>query len=592
MYLRHKIVRARNGEQASYWTLVRSVRRAGKVVQETVANLGRLDEQAAHEATALAEKFLGQDAARPQPFEDTSKPSAAHVEVDQVRVEKCRTFGNVWLGWLLWKSLQLDQFCETHLARGREEVAWGQIAAILTIARLCEPSSELHIAEDFYRRTALEELVGVPVESVHHTRLYRGLDQLLEHKRALEVHIKDRLGALFSLNCDLLLYDVTSTYFEGEAKLNPMAKRGYSRDGRPDCKQVCIGLVVTRDGFPLGYELFDGNRVDVSTVEDIVGEMEERYGKAGRIWVMDRGMTSAHNLEWLRQGGRRYLIGTPRSEMKKWQRELIDRDGWRSIRDGLEVKLCQGPDGAETFILCRSDDRATKEKAMHERFAVRIRARLESLERRIASSKSVDRVQVERQIGRVFGENSRAAGKFTASLVDAPENPSGLRLDWRERDEWNDWAQLSEGTYILRTNVNEWTERELWETYIQLTQAEAAFRIQKSDLRIRPVWHQKEDRVKTHILVCFLAFAMWKTLEGWQSRAGLGNSPRTILEELGRIQVVDVVLPLRHGPELRLRCIAKPDQAQAALLDRLGLELPRRLRVAPALGACSGKNGA
>lgn len=577
MYLRHKKVRGKDGV-TSYWTLVRSVRRGSKVVQETVANLGRLDEEAVREATALARHFLGSKADQPQLFEDSRALPTANVRLGKVRVERCRAFGAVWLAWTLWKALGLEEFCERVLATGRERVPWAEVAAILVIARLCEPSSELHIAEDFYRRTALDDILGVAPELVHHTRLYQGLDRLLEHKDELEAHIKERLGGLFTLDYDLLLYDVTSTYFEGEAKRNPMAKRGYSRDGRPDCKQVCIGLVVTRDGYPLGYELFDGNRVDVTTVEEIVEKMEERYGKAGRVWVMDRGMTSEHNLQWLREGGRRYLVGTPRSEMKKWERELIEREGWEKVRDGLEVKLCKGPEGTENFILCRSADRMQKEKAMHERFAQRIRAGMQSLSRRLARNRKVDRVQVERQIGRLLGRNSRAAGQFEVHVVEEPSHKSGVRLDWRERDEWSEWASLVEGTYILRSNVEQWTERELWQTYIQLTQAEAAFRIHKSDLRIRPIWHQKQERVQAHVLVCFLAFAMWKTLEGWQSRAGLGNSPRTMLEELGRIQVVDVVLPVVGGPDLRLRCVAQPDGAQAALLERLGLALPKRLR--------------
>ena len=392
---------------------------------------------------------------------------------------------------------------------GREAVAWSTMAAILTIARLCEPSSELHIAEDWYRRTALEDLLGVPAEQVNDDRLYRALDQLLPHKAAIEQHLRQRLGELFAL--DLLLYDVTSTYFEGQALGNPQAKRGHSRDHRPDCKQVCIALVVTREGIPLGYEVFDGNRVDVTTVEEIVGTMETRFGIAGRVWVMDRGMTSAANIAWLQKTGRRYLVGTPKSAR---------------------------------------------------------------------SRKPLDRGTIERQIGRLLGSNSRAAGRFIANLVDDPSTGAKLRLQWSARNEWDDWSRHSEGCYVLRSNVNDWTPEALWQTYVQLTEAEAAFRIHKSDLSIRPIWHHKQGRVQAHIFVCFLAYAMWKTLEQWQKRAGLGNSPRTILYELGRIYSTDVVLPLARDPQrqVRIRCVVRPDPAQAALLDRLGLRLPERLR--------------
>jgi transposase len=453
------------------------------------------------------------------------------------------------------------------------------VASILVIARLCEPSSELHIAEDWYRRTALEDILGVRPERVNHTRLYEGLDRLLPRKQELEEHLKYCYGELFDVDYDLLLYDVTSTYFEGEAKGNPQAQRGYSRDHRPDCKQVCIGLVVTREGYPLGYEVFAGNRTDVTTVEEIVESMEDRYGKADRVWVMDRGMVSEDNLQWLRDGDRKYLVGTPRSEMRKWERELLDQRGWDQVRDGLEVKICEGPDGDEVFLICRSADRQRKEEAMHERFGARIMQGLESLGRRLERArKPADRIQVERQIGRMLERNSRAAGKFRIWVEEDHSRASGLRLCWREQRRWKDWARLTEGTYVLRSNVAEWSPDELWCTYTQLHEAEAAFRIHKTDLRIRPIWHQREDRVQAHILVCFLAFAMWKVLEGWQKRAGLGSSPRTVLEELARIPCVDVVLPLETGNDMRLRCVVKPEKATATLLDHLGLELPARLR--------------
>jgi transposase len=577
MYLRHTTVR-KSGKAHTYWRLVRSVRHGSKVRQETVAHLGELDAKGRAKASALAKHFLGRKTAQLEFFDDApSQPLP--VRLDQVHVERSRGFGDVWLGFVLWKALGLDDFCREAFPPGRETVSWADTAAILAIARLCEPSSELHIAESWYRRTALEDLLGVPTDRVEETRLYRALDRLLPHKRALEAHLKQRFGELFALDYDLLLYDVTSTYFEGEARSNPQAQRGYSRDSRPDCKQVCIGLVVTRDGYPLGYEIFDGNRVDVTTVEEIVEEMETRYGKAGRVWVMDRGMVSEDNLQWLREGRRRYLVGTPRSELKKWERELVDREGWQDVRDGLEVKICPGPEGEEAFLLCRSVDRQTKEKAMHERFRKRIEERLESLGRRLENArKAANLSQVERQIGRVLERNRRAAGAFRIEVKKDARRPSGLRLRWSVKEEWSEWARLTEGTYILRSNVTDWSAEELWRTYTQLSEAEAAFRIQKSELKIRPVWHQRAERVQAHILVCFLAFAMWKTLEGWQKRAGLGASPRTVLEEMRRIQSVDVVLPLDDGRRMTLRCVVRPDKAQAALLDRLGLELPRRLR--------------
>jgi transposase len=405
---------------------------------------------------------------------------------------------------------------------------------------------------------------------------------LLPHKQAIEQHLVKRFGELFDLDYELLLYDVTSTYFEGQCADASIAQRGYSRDHRPDCMQVNIALVVTRDGMPLGYEIFPGNTVDVTTVEEIVSSMERRFGKARRVWVMDRGMVSAENIAWLNETNRRYVIGTPRSELRRWARQLADKTDWRRIREDVEVKLCRGPEGKETFLLCRSAARMEKERAMHERFAKRIEAGLHSLARRIdKSQRRLDPKVLERQIGRLLERNARAAARYVILIQDDDTSDSGLRLNWQTHCEWDEWVNLSEGTYILRSNVHDWTDEELWKTYIQLTEAEAAFRIHKSDLAIRPIWHQKAERIKAHILVCFLGYALWKTLQQWQSRAGLGDSPRTILTELSRITAADVVLPLADssGRELRIRCVVRPDYSQALLIDRLGLSLPERLRV-------------
>jgi transposase len=580
VYLRHSTVR-KNGKTHVYWRVVRSVRRKGRVVQETVAQLGELDAQGRSRAKALARQITGRGDQR-ELFEGAGEVGAtASVRLDRVRVERGRSFGDVWLGWQLWRALRLDVLCDELLPVGRERVPWSTMVAVLVLARLCEPSSELHIAEDWYRRTALEDLLGVAAERVNDDRLYRALDRLLPHKERIEQHLVKRLGELFDLSYDLLLYDVTSTYFEGLAERNDLARRGHSRDHRPDCKQVCIAMVVTREGMPLGYEVFAGNRVDVTTVEEIVDAMESRYGLAQRVWVMDRGMSSADNVAWLQETGRRYLIGAPKGELKKWRRELESEHDWRRVRDEVEAKVCRGPEGAETFLLCRSRDRREKERAMHARFSQRIEARLESLDRRLAGSrKRLDREAVGRQIGRTLAQNARAAGRYQIDVVEDPERASGLRLVWKAQAEWDDWAAHSEGAYVLRTNIHDWSEEDLWRTYIQLTEAEAAFRIHKSDLSIRPIWHQKAERVQAHILVCFLAYVLWKTLEQWQHRAGLGRSPRTILEEIGRIQSTDVVLPLADEPEraLRIRCVVRPDKAQAMLLDRLGLRLPERLR--------------
>jgi hypothetical protein len=586
MYLRHTTVR-KDGKVHTYWRLVRSVRRDGKIVQETVTQLGELDAEGRLRAAELARRMTG----RPDQldlFEGGERPTGAvRVRLDGVRLEHLRRFGDIWLGWKLWRALGLDRLLEDLVPAGREQVSWPLMAAILVLARLCEPSSDLHIAEDWYRGTALEDILGVPAERVNDDRLYRALDHLLPQKVALERHLRAQLGGLFDLDYDLLLYDVTSTYFEGQVAGNSQAQRGHSRDHRPDCKQVLIALVVTREGIPLSYEVFDGNRVDVTTVEEIVGTMESRFGEAGRIWVMDRGMMSRKNLAWLKAGGRRYVLGTPRSEVQRWSRELADESGWQAIRDGVEVKLCR--EGNESFILCRSQERGRKEAAMHERFALRIETGLQRLAGRLSKTRRpLARGPIERQIGRLLERNSRAAARYTIEVAEDASTRAGLRLNWSIKPEW-DLVKRNEGCYVLRSNVTEWTAADLWQAYIQLTDAEAAFRIQKSDLAIRPIWHQKRERVQAHLLVCFLAFVLWKTLEQWQQRAGLGNSPRTILAEFARIQSADIVLPLAdlQGREIRLRCVARPDKAQADLLVRLGLRLPDRIRYRDPPPECS-----
>lgn len=584
MYLRHSRIR-KDGKTHVYWRLVRSVRVGRRVRQQTVAMLGELDAAGRAKARALARQICGAATEPAGLFDsDVDATDTLPVRLNRVRLERSRQFGDVWLGWTLWRALHFDTLFESLIPSGREDVPWSVMATVLVLARLTEPSSELHIAEDWYRKTALEDLLGLAADKVNEQRLYRALDRILPHKDAVERHIRSRLGELFDIDYDLLLYDVTSTYFEGLAEGNALAQRGYSRDHRPDCKQVCIALVVTRDGLPLGYEVFEGNRTDVTTVEEIVTAMEARHGRADRVWVMDRGMASEDNLSWLKAEGRRYLIGTPKSDLKRWQQWILDRQGWQEIRDGIEVKLCLGPEGEESFVLCRSRERQEKEHAMHERFRKRIREALESLGRRLERGRRpVDADRINRQIGRLLGRNTRAAGAFDIHVERAADAASGLRLRWRERPEWTEWAAQTEGCYILRTNVTGWTPEELWRTYIQLTDAEAAFRIQKSDLSLRPVWHQKADRVKAHVFVCFLAYVLWKTLETWQGRAGLGHSPRTILEELRAIQSADVVLPTVDGRELRLRCVVRPEPSMKLILDRLGLALPQRLRTPQAV---------
>ena len=507
-------------------------------------------------------------------FDEEGEPEWVEVDTKRIRVGRIRDFGGYWLGLQMLEKLELTSFLEQTMPSGREDIEWSVMSLALVLWRLCEPSSELHMVEHLYDKSPLGELLGIPEDKMNDDRLYRALDNLLPHKAELEKHLKGRLGELFNLEYDLLLYDVTSVYFEGEASGNEQAMRGYSRDHRPDCKQVCIALVVSREGMPLGYEVFSGNRHDVTTVEDIVTKIEAQYGRAGRIWVMDRGMLSEDNLEFLQAGKRRYIIGAPKSQLKHFERELLSQD-WERIRDGLEVKACPAPSGEETFILCRSEERAKKEKAIHERFEKRIEKGLEKIAASCRKRKQ-KAGGIERRVGRLLGANTRAAGLFK---VEVKESKSGhVELTWHKEEAWREWAEISEGYYMLRTNIKGWQASELWEAYIQLTQAENAFRIQKSDLKIRPICHQKEDRVKAHILVCFLAYVLWKMLGQMCKKAGLGSEPRKVFEEIAQIKVVDVLMPTKQRTILTKRCISHPPKAQAVLLRRLNLHLPQYMK--------------
>ena len=567
--------RKKNGKSHAYWALVESYRTDRGPRQRVVAYLGQLKDAQRRGVKRAAEGNKGSPFRQLQLFGRDNKPEPEWVEVDtaNVRVENQLDFGGPWLAMELMRKLRLDKLLESVMPCGGEDIPWAKMALVLAISRLCNPSSELFIAEHYYKSTAMPELLGIPAEKIKQQRLYRALDKLLPHKEALEKHLKDRLGSLFDLEYDLLLYDVTSTYFEGQCEANPMAQRGYSRDNRSDCKQVCIGLVVSRCGMPLGYEVFRGNRNDVKTWREIVTTMEARYGKADRIWCGDRGMMSKDNIEFMESENRRYIMGASKGTLKKFERELLESD-WRAIREGLEVKLCRSPDGGkETYILCRSRDRREKEKAMHERFEQRIDEALEKIKASCQKRKWKKEV-IDRRIGKIMANNSRAAALFE---VKVKHLGGRAVVSWTKNEKWRDWATLSEGCYLLRTNVNDWSAEDLWQAYIQLTEAEAAFRIHKSDLRVRPVWHQKEDRVLAHILLCFLAYVLWKTLQQMAKAGGLGDEPRRSFEELGKISLVDVVLPTRNGPEIRRRCVRRPTDHQAILLDRLALTLPRQV---------------
>jgi transposase len=373
---------------------------------------------------------------------------------------------------------------------------------------------------------------------------------------------------------------VTSTFFEGQAMRNHKAARGYSRDKRPDCKQVCIGLVVTPEGLPLAYEVFVGNRADVTTVQEMVEAMEKKYGVAQRIWILDRGMVSEENIEFLRAKGASYIVGTPKSQLRQFEKELLESEHWSEVVPGVEVKMVAHPDGAgiEQFVLCRSKWRREKEAAMLRQKFERLLGKLEAIDRSLRKRPNRDAGAIERRIGRWLGRYTGAETMVEVTVIrDAHGGAIGLEI--RCKEQRLDWALMAHGAYLLRTNCPQSDPCAFWQWYIQLQQAEAAFRTGKSDLWLGPVFHQKTKRVEAHILICFLALALWRTLEMWMRGKGLGTCARQLLKEVATVRSMDVILPLKDRAEVRLRVVAKPDRPVAELLHRLGVILPRAPKI-------------
>ena len=589
MFLRRNR-RVIDGESYEYWSLVETYRTAKGPRQRVVASLGKSPglDRAHQRQWADLDLLLEGAPTGPVQMElpssaiesAESTPFWAEVDLAGLRVERVRDFGQVYLGLSLWRRLGLHTVLRQVLPPRQEDVPWDVTACILTLARFCGQKSELEVAERWFAQSALDDLLGVASTQVNDARLYRGLDAILPHKDALCQHLQRRYESLFGVRFEFLLYDVTSTYFEGQAKGNEKAARGYSRDQRSDCKQVNIGLVMTPEGLPVGYEVFAGNRTDVTTVEEMVRLMEEKYGKAERIWVMDRGMVSEDNIDFLRARGARYLVGTPKRQLRQFEARLLDEKDWSEVQPGVQVKLIRHPDqeGGEIYVLCKSAARQEKEAAMLELRRQRLKKELEKIDAMLKRKPVTDVGPVERRIGRWMGKYAAAERLIEAKLV-RNETGAACGLEIQERGGPSEWARHAHGAYLLRTNCTEMNPVALWRWYMQLTQVEDAFRISKSDLYLRPVFHQKTERVDAHILVCFLSLVLWRTLENWMRCRGLGTCARQLIEEVATVRRVDVVLPMRaqtqeSSTEVRLRVVTRPEPRAAELLSRLGLELP------------------
>lgn len=581
------------GDSYEYWSLCETVRTAKGPRQRVVATLGKLDEE---QGAGGWEDIDGLLAGRPplkarqmelsdQGQEGGSELRSRWEKVDLagVSVERVRDFGEVYLALALWRRLGLDQLLGQLMEPGREAVDWPTVASVLVAARFCAQPSELGIAEHWYEKTALEDLLGIDKERINDDRLYRGLDALGRQKEKLCAHLMERYRDWFGVRMEFLLYDVTSTFFEGQAERNPKAARGYSRDRRGDCKQVCIGLVCTPEGLPLSYEVFSGNRADGTTVEQIVKMMEDKYGAAQRVWVMDRGMVSEANIEFLRSRKALYIVGTPKSELRHFEAALLEQENWSQVQEGLEARLVEHPDGdgAEKYVLCRSTARAQKERAMLARQSEGLSEQLVKINTWLCRSPQQDQQKVGRRIGRALGKYPAAARIIAADVRNDKEGRAcGLQV--YSLLEAGQMAHRRWGAYLLRTNCEQTDPATIWRWYIQLIAAEAAFRTAKSDLGLRPIYHHTESRVEAHILVCFLALALWRTLEQWMAARGLGSCARKLIDSVSTIKSMDVILPVERAgqrTELRLRVVAKPEEQTAQLLAHLGLQIPRRSKI-------------
>ena len=573
--------RLKDGKPHSYWSLVETVRTASGPRQRTLCYLGELNDSSQSRWHKTIEVFNEQGESRQLKLFAVDAEVAqdeeqvARVLVDRVRMERSRRFGECFVGLELWRRLGLDRLLEALLDRPEEEVdvPWSRVAALLAINRLCDPGSELAVEQRWFPATALDDLLGIEAGKINDTRLYRCLDRLLPHKSKLEQHLKQRYGELFAAQFDVLLYDLTSSYVEGAAERNPMMQRGYSRDHRPDCKQLVIALIVNVEGFPLSYETFDGNRADVSSLEVVVRMVERKYGRARRVWVFDRGIISEENLAMLRKHDGQYLVGTPRSKLKQFERELL-AEGWEKVRDHVEVKLLPAAAGGETYILCRSTARKEKEKAMRSRFSQRMEKALLALQKRVSAGKLRDRNKLERRVGAIQARHPQVADLYQLEVV---ESKARLQLNWKLRPERSTWQQAREGAYLLRTNLPSTDPKQLWKSYIQLTEAEAAFRALKSELAVRPIFHQLESRTKAHVLVAFLGYAMWVTLKHLLQAKAITLSPTQALATAANLHSADIVLPTTTGREIRLRRVTTPSSEQQNLFQQLGMTLPQRL---------------
>jgi len=575
MFLRcHR--RIKDGKEHRYYSVEESRRlQSGRIAKRRVLYLGEINDsqQVAWRRTleVFDEQRQGYTTLSLFP-EDRPTPADAldsvRVKLSEMQLRRARPYGNCWLGCELWRQLELDRFWERKLPRGREKVSWARVLQLLVVNRLIEPGSEFHLHREWFDHSAMDVLLGTDFVVAEKDRLYRCLDRVLEHRQELFAHLQQRWKTLFDVSFDVLLYDLTSTYVEGEAELNPKAKRGYSRDGRPDCKQVVVALVITPEGFPLAYEVMDGNTSDKTTLGGFLEKIESIYGKARRVWLMDRGIPTEAILQEMRDPAREmfYLVGTPKARVTKYEKQWLDLP-WQKVRESVEVKLFSR-DG-ELYVLAKSEGRQAKEIAIRRKKLARLLRKLRAMRRSCPK-----RDQLLMRVGAAKTEAGRAFGFVKINLPPAGHEVTRQSFTFALDKARLQEAERRDGHYLLRTNLVAEDPAVLWDRYMQLTQIEAAFKCLKSDLGIRPIYHQLEHRVDAHILVAFLAYCLTVTLKYRLAEFAPGLTPRAVLEKLGSIQMLDVVLPTTDGRCLVMPRHTEPEQDLALLLHHLKLSLP------------------
>jgi transposase len=580
MFLRQNR-RRKNGKWHRYFTVVENRRLVGGGSrQRQVLYLGEINDSQQQVWRRTLEVF---DEDRQQyrqlslfPDDRPLPPGAVDsisVKLDAMELRRPRAFGDCWLGCWLWERLQRSSFWNQQLRNSRGEVPWSKVLQLLVINRLIDPGSELRIHRQWFLRSAMDELLAVDFAVAGKDRLYRCLDRILRHKDALCQHLAQRWKTLFDTSFDVLLYDLTSTYFEGLCEQIPKAKHGYSRDGRGDCRQVVIALVITPEGLPLAYEVLAGNTADKTTLRQFLARIEQRYGKARRTWIMDRGIPTEATLREMRAAGTQYLVGTPKSMLGKLDQSFADQP-WQQVHEAMEVKMTQHE--GEFYVLAHSDARQLKEKAMRRRRFKLYARGLHALRRRCRQGRR-SRLSRDTLLGRL-AVLKKDAGRMAAALIvgvpDEGQRPTPKNFSYQLDHDTYQQALDRDGSYILRSNAIHQEATTMWSMYMQLVAIESAFKSMKSDLAIRPIWHQVQGRVEAHIFVAFMGYCLLATLRQHLQPLAPGLSPKAVLEQLASIQMLEVCLPTSDGRWLIMPRYTEPESEQRMLLEKLGLSLP------------------